>query len=121
MGTEGRAAVNRGLIWGLGWVIAVGVFHFAVEILRAVSATPPQAYVGYVSLSRLTGVTGWCYWLAIPWLLVAAAIWLVRWRRRHEGVTRPTEVWAFLFVLAGFILASWAWALSRAEHIRIFY
>lgn len=109
------------LLLGLGWIVAAGSLHLAFEVFRAVVQKPGEALGGYASLSRLTSITGWCFWLALPWLVVASIAWF-RGSKAHPGSTwRRTGAGLILFVAVAFLLATGALILARTENIAVFY
>ena len=120
MDSTARKPAVRILSWS-GWDIALGVLYSGFEILRAVLEKPHEDSIGFANLSRLAGITSWCYWLAVPWCLVVLAVWFTRWKRRQVRVVNPTEAWALLLVVAAVVFATYAGIRSQVENIRIFY
>jgi hypothetical protein len=109
------------LLRPLGWVLAAGSVHFGFEVMRAVLAKPTDAMGGYASLSRLTTITGLCFWASIPWLLVA--LWM-RMRAAKEEAGESKRLLGGRLILVVAIacgLAAGALLLARTQNIALFY
>lgn len=113
-------AVTR-LVLSLGWVIAAGSLHLAFEVFRAVAQKPGEALGGYATLSSLTRITGWCFWLAVPWLVVASIVWFRESRMHPASALRRSGARVILVAAFAFLLAAGALILARAENIAVFY